>query len=145
MIGYRTEDFSGSGVRDLREVIAFEIDELGNSDIPLYMFENYNILQNYENIIDSIGSYTEGDELGVDEYIQDIIEDIFTFVKDKLGTPTLFAIWLTDTDKSWYIKEDSSVDKYTILGKEGEDYLVLSDLGSDGKLIAYKEAEIEYI
>lgn len=41
MIGYRTESFSGNGVRDLREVVAFEVQELCNSDIPLYLYEKY--------------------------------------------------------------------------------------------------------
>ena len=35
MVKYRTEQLYGSGYRDLKEVITFEILELGNDDIPL--------------------------------------------------------------------------------------------------------------
>ena len=40
-IMYRSEDSSGSGVRDIIEVMVFEIYELGNTDILEYVSEHY--------------------------------------------------------------------------------------------------------
>ena len=43
--GYRTELFSGSGKRNVFEVVKFEIFELGNLDI-LYTIINNNLVSN---------------------------------------------------------------------------------------------------
>lgn len=41
--GYRTESFSGSNVRNIRNVINYEVVELNNMDIIDYVRETYNI------------------------------------------------------------------------------------------------------
>lgn len=46
--GYRTETCSGSCVRDLEEILRFEIGELGNTDVLEYLKENHNILLDFE-------------------------------------------------------------------------------------------------
>ncbi len=39
--GYRTESYSGEGKRDLLKVTSFEINNLGNNDIPLTIKKKY--------------------------------------------------------------------------------------------------------
>lgn len=48
MIGYRTEDIWGSGIRDLGAIVLFEINELGN-DVDSYIGADRAIAHGYVN------------------------------------------------------------------------------------------------
>ena len=45
-IGFRSESFSGSGVRNVLDVLRFEF-SLGNTDIIKFVQDNYDLLLNY--------------------------------------------------------------------------------------------------
>lgn len=140
-IGYRTESFSGSGIRDLEEVIGFEMQELRNNDIPLYLLENYKLLSKYEWMFNNeISIYDEESRVGVDEYIHDLINEIIVNIEEILKSDKLHAIWLGEEDdiRRNYADSFSIIDKYTIKGEEMIDYMIISDLEEDGKLIVYK-------
>ena len=61
-LGYRTEEFSGSGVRDLHQIILFEVCELGNVDILLHILHKYKLSDWLQDIIQGvIGLCENGD------------------------------------------------------------------------------------
>lgn len=149
--GYRTESFSGSGIKDLEELLYWEISVLGNIDILVYLKENYNIPSDFELDESTINKLKEKaeDEIELKKLIIEeeqkmailnetyFIDQILNFIEERFGTKDVEAIWLT-TDKNVLLRymrgSDEVIDEY-ILPKE---YIVISDLDIDGALFVYK-------
>lgn len=139
--GYRTESFSGSGVRNLEDVVRFEIMELCNDDIIDYMQESYGILKSYQLEKDGRALDSEEFYFKCQENIDDVIDEIASYVKENLkidDVRDIYVVWLTtkenvidmyEAESEWYI------DEYII----PEECIILSDLGSYGALFAFKE------
>lgn len=139
--GYRTESFSGSGVRNLEDVVRFEIMELCNDDIIDYMQESYGILKSYQLEKDGRALDSEEFYFKCQENIDDVIDEIASYVKENLkidDVRDIYVVWLTtkenvidmyEAESEWYI------DEYII----PEERIILSDLGRDGALFAFKE------
>lgn len=135
--GYRSEIPYGSGVRNLKELIAFEISELGNSDIVLFFNEVYKLNLDSE--------YDENSNKELDLMIQEnysyYTEKIINFITKKFNckSSNLNAVWLATKEavSEFYCKgySDKNIDEYILPSK----YLIISDLGFDGTLIAYTE------
>lgn len=109
--GYRTESLYGEGKRDLREVVNHEVTDLGNTDIIDYLTE--------KGVMNSIDG------------LDDVINVLYEMGYDSV-------VWLCDT-KQDIIEcyppvhgDEYEFDEYTI-----KDPVIISDLGKDGKLIAY--------
>lgn len=121
-IGYREESYSGSHIRNLYDVIEFEIEELGNEDILYFLKCNEPELHDLP------------DPLTEDDDIPSILKRIDKFVKTKLGSTNVSAIWLTSYKyvKKWYEGEDESIDMYSIPAN----FVILSDLNDEGILLA---------
>ena len=139
--GYRSENFGGSGVRDLSEIRYFEMCELGNVDILMYVLQE-GILDNYPELKeiteDAIRLNEESSVLDADstsewmEYCDKLVQTISKYA----GQDIKYGLWLTDEEscKKFYAKNaPHSIECY----KTGE--IVLSDLGPGGKLYGYKE------
>lgn len=112
-LGYRNENISNDirGDYNLKEIINFEIDELQNTDI----LETLNVDSKKEAI--------------------SIIEENFNENIEKL-----FGLWLAtkeNTEKVYRFDEYDILTKYAL----PEDFLVISDLGPDGILIASKSSK----
>ena len=127
-IGFRTESFSGSGVRNAMDVVRFEITELLNEDIMLTMQKLYG-LDFYEFL-------NLGEELL--EISDFLINKIFTFLENKMEIPKedMKAIWLTTEEmvkKRYCFNNESVINKYEI----GESWIPISDLDKDGILFIY--------
>lgn len=131
--GYRTELYSGSLVRDLKQILLFEIDVLGNSDIITYCEEEHKIsLRN-----DLLKEIDLNENFRVEEivclYGSTIAEKLYEFVQTKTGFKKPLGLWLTTKNsvKNYYHAEyDNDIDAYEI----PENIMVLSDLGYDGCL-----------
>ena len=91
-VGFRTEDFSGSNVRNLKDVVYYEIRELKNTDILDTMNELYGL--DFSDCIDS------EEECVYDECYWDVSEQIFSHLEKQFNTSrdNLRAIWLTTYD-----------------------------------------------
>lgn len=143
LIGYRTEVFSGSNIRDLETVVGFEMDYLKNTDIPYYIINQYRKLKEYEWMFDDDSFYYNND--GILECMQDLIQDIVDFVKTTLKTDNVSVVWLANNPKDVVNNytlnkiDNIVIDRYVIEGKEMQDYMVISDIGDEGKLIAYNK------
>jgi len=147
--GYRTEAYSGSGVRCADDVIRYEL-SMGNIDIVRFMQTNYEQLKEYQ-----LGDefFDEIESLDIDEQdeargaaLSDLCQenapyisgDILKFASDYLGKDAkeLSAIWLTTLDKavSRYGGDLEEIDRYALI--KGS-FLVISDLGEDGALFVF--------
>lgn len=154
--GFRTENYSGSLVRELHDIIVFEISELGNTDIVTYVQEHYNILDSYS-LSDEFKSNLKKVHPNnyIDEYnnkfaelcqknSQKIATEIIEFVVNKLETSpeSLIGLWLSTYNNVRTIYNSNvfeNINKYPLYENE---YLVLSDLDREGSLFAVKR-EIE--
>lgn len=142
-IGYRTESFAGSGIRDAVQVIAYETFELGNTDILEYILEHHLTSTTLKKEcgrmirqIDSLGAKREpanGYEFAL---IRNFLRDIYR----KCGIDIRYVLWLTTkesaSDPDWYGKyldEECGLDVY----ETGP--VILSDLDTDGRLYGYAD------
>lgn len=67
--GYRTETAYGSGVRDLEEVVKFEIVELGNVDIPDTLLDTFDMTDRERESLEDFSQYAEDYSDDEKEYI----------------------------------------------------------------------------
>ena len=113
--GYRSNDQSVWFEPDNpKKILAYEINELGNEDIPNFLAENYE-LNDKTNIT--------------------LIDKC---IKKRLNSANYKLIWLCSSAKEAEKYADSSRSVYEFLLPENpQDYILVSDLGAKGCLIAY--------
>ena len=127
---YRAEDTYGSGIRDIYEVIFYELVELGNTDILEYCLEHYLLDTIIEDSVeDLIDNYTEYDE----EYINDIIYAMIHEIEKKTNTQLKYCLWLASKEAVEDLYAGENINKYYTSN------IILSDLDYDGTLYAYKD------
>lgn len=146
--GFRTENYSGSGVRDLKEILKFEIGQLGNTDILAYMRSNYNCLQDFkidDYVIEALKEEAESEgglqllifeeerNLAIENYDY-LIEEILEFINNRFREEVM-GLWLTSYDAvvKRYGGKTGDIDCYEI----PDESIVISDLGIDGALFVF--------
>ena len=132
-VGYRTETTYGSGIRNLREILDFEIIELGNVDIPATIIKNFPMKNNFEKML--LNHFVEEPERYSRKQKYDIIKLCQSIILRKYPKAK-YALWLADREivKSLYGGTEEDIDEYKI-----EYTTPISDLGSEGKLYLYSE------
>ena len=163
-VGYRDEALFGEGVTDPSEVVFYETDSLGNSDIVEYILSNHSdclsederkwlrkivkyILSNRSNY------FSEGDESDEidDDEIGEIDKEYFVEIIKKVIGDRDFCVWLCKSpddiydsyvgvrskspDRKEYM-ETADIRAYRI----PDDAMILSDLGMEGRLYVWKGA-----
>ena len=129
---YRSEDSYGSGVRDILDIMTFEIYELKNIDILEYTLEHYlqnsNIKETVENMIADIEIFNE-------EEIYKVCKLIINEINKQTDHNLKYALWLAEYDavSNIYSFDESSIEAYNTSD------IILSDLGYDGILFGYDE------
>lgn len=138
-VGFRTENFSGSHVRNLEDVIYFEIRELGNTDILDTMNELYGL--DFQPYMD-----TEDENVIADESYRDVLEQILSHLEKQFNTShnNLGAIWVTTYDNVEKIYCKSPNDKINMVDIH-HNFYPISDLGAYGTLFVYKKEDCPYI
>lgn len=137
-VGFRTENFSGSNIRNLEDVVYYEIRELKNTDILDTMNELYGL--DFSDCIDF------EEECVYDECYWDVSEQIFSHLEKQFNTSrdNLRAIWLTTYDNVEKIYCRQPTDKINMVYIH-HNFYPISDLGSDGVLFVYKKEDCPYI
>ncbi len=109
---FRNENIYGSGVRDLYEIVAYEIGELGNTDISAYLKENYGYKGRARNA-----------------------DAVINFLKEKFPEYQ-YGLWLCSKQAAidWYDGTEEELTEYEI----PSDAVIISDLGYEGVLYASK-------
>ena len=129
---YRSEDSYGSGVRDILDIMTFEIYELKNIDILEYTLDHYlqnsNIKETVENMIADIEIFNE-------EEIYKVCKLIINEINKQTDHNLKYALWLAEYDavSNIYSFDESSIEAYNTSD------IILSDLGYDGILFGYDE------
>ena len=123
--GYRSENYSGSKIRKLEDVVYLELSN-GNTDIINFIFKDTD-------------SKLTGDELAqlVMENSRFFIDKVVEVVKANLSGKNFSAIWLTTKERAinrYNEGLEEGIDEY-ILPK---DFVVISDLGGDGALFVWE-------
>lgn len=141
MTKYRSEKIYGSGIRDIKKVVQFEIFELGNIDILKTLLESINSVDN--SLADEMTYIIQ--DIQQSGYVEDMFEDEEEDFCERLVQALNFihhknithCLWLADYDavmnqygKGRITAED--IDAYETSG------VILSDLGIDGRLYAYE-------
>ena len=135
---YRTESYSGSGVREIADIIEYEMAELRNTDIPEYVLSHYALSpQTREDLRDILaleptGEYPfTGDRQGLRDTIAALVEDIGR----ETGTPLRYGLWLAEGDQveRRYSTTQGDIDGYPASP------VILSDLGPEGILFGYAD------
>lgn len=129
---YRSEDSYGSGIRDILDIMTFEIYELKNIDILEYTLDHYlqnsNIKETVENMIADIEIFSE-------EEVYKICKLIINEINKQTDHNLKYALWLAEYDavSNIYSFDESSIEAYNTSD------IILSDLGYDGILFGYDE------
>ena len=122
-IGFRSEDLYGEGYTDLKDVVNHEVLELGNEDI-------------IDTLMKSEGFRSK--------------EDVFDYIKEIYKKGFKSCVWLCDSiqdfldeyDDEVFLKEDEkyyAMDRWEF--RDGE-HILISNMGTAGKLIAYNKRPI---
>lgn len=98
-IKYRTETFSGSGVRDVKEVFFYEMFELENTDILSTML-NFLAGTKCELKIALLHhkiQMGEGHEISK-SFAMSVYDEMLELIKEKTGYQIKYALWLADKE-----------------------------------------------
>ena len=135
-VGYRTEAYSGTGVRDAIEVATFEMVTFGNNDIPTTLLKLYGGESEHWNWMRDWAEDEWDEILSID--VEEALEDIFA---NDLPIKVRYALWLAPEEavKEYYVRPHSSprIDAYPV-----RNAVVLSDLGYDGVLFGFEELPV---
>ena len=110
-IMYRSEDSYGSGVRDILDIMTFEIYELKNIDILEYTLDHY--LQN-SNIKETVENMIADIELFNEEEIYKVCKLIINEINKQTDHNLKYALWLAEYDavSNIYSFDESSIEAY---------------------------------
>lgn len=101
MVKYRTEEFSGSGIRDAVEVMAFEINTLNNTDILRTLSSG--LLHDTPTGAEMEQLMLELEDGETDAaadlwYIKDLCRNALREIKAKTSISVKYALWLASYD-----------------------------------------------
>ena len=136
---YRTESYSGSLVRNIRDIIEYEMAELRNTDIPRYVLGRYALSDGLRKDLEDILALEPTGEYpftGGRGDLLDTIDALLKEVGELTGAPVRYGLWLASYEsvRLRYCPSGSrNIDGYPTSDA------VLSDLGEDGILFGYAE------
>lgn len=133
-IGYRNPYLYGSNIVDTLEIIRYEIEELGNLDIPYFCIENFG-LGITEEEIDYIGS-GKADDYEWNVFVEYFINRLesFLYKKTRVSPSEWYSVWVGDVEDIVKNYEGDSTNIAEVSFGDSE-IIILSDLGSDGVLV----------
>lgn len=130
--GYRCLDQVNDEYHKPVDVFDFEINELGNSDIS-------------DTIKDLYGIDTNNETKQIDQFVKRILNTDFYHIRWLASDPLDAVEYYSDFHQRFNTLDDAKHDdgspipvrKYVLPA----DYIILSDIGSDGQLIAWPDGE----
>lgn len=131
---YRCDDYSNGDYTDPVEVLAYEMGELGNSDVPAYCYDKYHEKMTTAET-DMLNKAVDDIENGVSEAeAKEIAKNLIAIMERVWGIKIVKVMWLATKAavKELYADGDES----ELRAHETSPY-ILSDLGYDGILFAY--------
>ena len=142
--GFRNNAAFGDGVIEADKIIAYEIFELGNSDILRYVLDNFKP-QNSDDmfLITDIKTYI--DELEENGYVDDLYtsdkeafaQKIVEYVSRQSGIDVKYALWLCDSKDDVLENYGCDWDTEDDISEYPKTSAIFSYLGSEGGLYGY--------
>ena len=123
-------------MRDLKEIIEYEMSALFNTDIPRYVLENYDLPDDLgQDLRDTLALEDTGEyPFLVDRgYLQELIERMVEAVGRSVGKTLRYGLWLAGRDAVRQVYGGGDDIQAYPAGDA-----ILSDLGYDGLLFAYE-------
>lgn len=128
MLYFRSE-INSQRIFDIKKIIDFEIKELGNLDIPSYLDIRFD---------SDVDQRFFNEAMTIDDLSENMVKEMFEKIHKKIEGYH-YAIWLTDNlDFARKMYGNSEYDEVSVYDIP-DDTFVLSNLGRDGKLFAFKE------
>lgn len=142
-IRYRNENFETSindvNARNPAKIMAYEIFKLGNTDIPQYLLDNYNVAFKpvQKKALSYLINHNVYDEEWEDSNYQLIFcNAIISSLNEYLSKDFKYALWLADLGSVYDTYTDEKEDPF-IQGYKVSDHK-LTDLGDEGALYLYE-------
>lgn len=122
-IGYRNDSYYGSGVTDLKKILMFEYEELGNED-ALDFCQEHHFNQKFSSP-------------------QQTIKAIIMYCQQVFNTNKVYGVWVAPKNavRRIYGGAQGRISAYEFRGKP---FILLSDLGEEGLLIAVPQDPYYY-
>ena len=116
--GFRNNNFQNSKVTNLKDIVKYEYNELGNEDIIDTIYKLY------DHKIDKT---------------KNIINNILEFISKLLNEPidNLKGVWVTTYEAVEKLYKLNSDDAISVFNFNDKKWMIISDLSEDGILIAY--------
>lgn len=132
---YRSESAYGSGVRDIVDVLTYEIFELGNTDSLDYISSHYQLDKDGQDLLTRLQECWEVYASDSEDVQHNSIAELVKALNRHFGVELKYCLWLADLSvvSELYGGNEADVDAY------GASQYKLSDLGRDGILFAYTE------
>ena len=133
---YRNEEYGGSGVSDIEDVICYEVGELRNEDIFDYCIDNYKLSDTLLRKIEDVRAFIDDDGFNEDDKdLRDTVKQLVAEVSKICGKTIRYGLWLATKEAvlDIYDGEEDSLSAYKPTD------VVFSDLGYDGVLFGYEE------
>lgn len=129
---YRSERIYGSGVRDLQEIITFEVSELWNTDVFVYSLDHYGEYFD-SHLADTLKLFAYDDDYlaAFGSTVGNTVEAFLHALNRGCGHHLRYGLWLAEKSR---FPGDMQPELDAYLTSD----VILSDLGSDGKLFAYE-------
>lgn len=132
---YRSESAYGSGVRDIVDVLTYEIFELGNTDAIDYIASHYKLDKAGQELLNGLQDCWEVYASDSEAVQRNSIVELVSALNRYFGVELKYCLWLADLSAVSELYSNSEVD----IDAYGASQYKLSDLGRDGILFAYTE------
>lgn len=142
-VGYRNDSIYGSGETNIKDVLLFEIAELGNTDVLETCQKLYpQITCITDELIESIENY-ELDEDDIEDFLDDFLSEL-SYVFPEMDQVIWVCHSLEDVLKN-YTSNDTDAPSDSFIRVPFDTPVILSDLGSEGFLVLTCEINKESI
>lgn len=135
-IGYRTESVYGSNVRNLKDIIFFEVNDLSNVDIFEYCVNNYKLPKYIKfKLENNISLINDGYDLDEDRLMRNI-NDLINCLNKLFNVNLRYGLWVCENKQTvidYYDAKEYEVDSYDV-----SDGIIISNLGEDGILYVFE-------
>lgn len=132
---FRTEQYSGSGIRSLPEIIYYEMYELGNKDIPRYILEHYQLPDAQHKALEDTLTIKEKYPFLSDRHnFETLINEVINSIGHQHGMNLRYGLWLAEHQivQYYYGGDDGDIQAYATSP------VICSNLGVEGILFAYE-------
>lgn len=139
---YRSENISGSKIRDILSVMTYEIYDMGNTDILMTLIPtikpvNSELAYEMQSMVTELEENFSFDDMSEDD-VREVCQKIVECLNSIYHKNLKYCLWLADYDVVMKYYGHGTLDSSDIDEYEESD-IILSKIEPDGSLYAYEE------